>query len=427
MTENMAVKEAVVKDEEEMVKKEEIIQQLITKKEPVILSVKDLVPSPLNTYEVADLEYLMESLEIHGLISPLSVIGPREDGKYEILAGCRRYQAICEINKKHGKEVFQDVACYLIGNSSMNKTVQQLLIEVSNLEVRDFNRNDHRLQVARLVKQMADDGMIEQSSVAKRMAKVLSIDPRYSRMYLSIAEKGTDNLIHAVIDKKTPLTVQEGSIIAGMPDYAQNAVVKAVGQGIKAKEASKAAAEVLNQQKEEKKAREEKLAEKKEEDNAKQANLARPIKGQASFPGLTEDIKTWEDEEYKDDYFTDDPYGSGYGEEEDYDSGELTEEMDEDSDYENVESDNFDVDVFLRKMNHKKIELGNNTSVGQDPKKNSDADSVIHEKALSNRELIAAINKKFVGCNKITKSDKSLIEAMEQALARARIIEEGAA
>ena len=44
-----------------------------------------LIPSPLNNYPIGDITSLMGSIKSCGLITPLSVIGPANDGTYTIL------------------------------------------------------------------------------------------------------------------------------------------------------------------------------------------------------------------------------------------------------------------------------------------------------------------------------------------------------
>ena len=65
----------------------------------------------------------------------------------------------------------------------MDVVSQRLIIELSNLETREFNRDDHRFQVLQLLKVMSESGTISQKKIVKNVSKQLGVSPRYSRMY----------------------------------------------------------------------------------------------------------------------------------------------------------------------------------------------------------------------------------------------------
>lgn len=165
--------------------------------EQVYLPLEKLEPSILNNYDVGDLSDLISSIRYCGLLSPLTVIGPNEDGIYEILSGERRYRAMSQI-REDDPEAFSEVPCYVIGRSGMDQTIKQLVIEISNLETREFNRDVHRLQVVSLYKDLADKGTIDQQEIVKRVQDSLKVSPRYARMYVSIFKNAIPELRDAV-------------------------------------------------------------------------------------------------------------------------------------------------------------------------------------------------------------------------------------
>ena len=53
---------------------------------PEIYIEKDkLVPNPLNHFPISDLTDLKNTIEQFGILSPLSVVGPYDDGTYRII------------------------------------------------------------------------------------------------------------------------------------------------------------------------------------------------------------------------------------------------------------------------------------------------------------------------------------------------------
>ena len=154
----------------------------------------------------------------------MTVIGPDEDGKYTILSGERRYHAILEINEGDSGMHISDVPCYVIGGSDMNVVSQRLIIELSNLETREFNRDDHRFQVIRLLKEMSENGTILQQEMVKIASKQLGVSPRYSKMYFTVFNKGSEKVIDAV--KKSEMPLHIASNISNLPKEDQNTLLE---------------------------------------------------------------------------------------------------------------------------------------------------------------------------------------------------------
>lgn len=212
------------KDEKEDVKMEEVFSSIVSNGKQMSIPFELLDPSPFNTFEVQDVEELVDSIRIYGLLTPLSVIGPLDNGHYSILCGERRYLAIKKIKENYSAEMFNEVPSYVVGDKNMDVVSQQLIIEINNIDTRDFNKEDHRFQVVRLLKEMEEHGTIDQKKMVAIAAKKLSIHPRYSRMYFSIFKKGSEKTIEAVKNKDIP--VHLASNIAQMPKDDQDALLE---------------------------------------------------------------------------------------------------------------------------------------------------------------------------------------------------------
>lgn len=198
------------------------------------INIDMLKPSPYNSFDVDDIEDLEGSLLSCGLLTPLSVIGPDKNKEYQILAGERRYHAMLNINKS-GRGEFIDIPCYVVGTIKMNETEQRLVIESSNLETRDFNKDEHRFQIIRLLKNMADAGDIKHKNIIKEAGKYMSMSDRYRRMYLQIFENGNDSLRLLVEQKQ--ITVTDASSISYFDEDIQQKIVDDIKSGTKPKEA----------------------------------------------------------------------------------------------------------------------------------------------------------------------------------------------
>lgn len=171
-------------------------------KEPVSVAISQLRPSPLNTFDVNDLDDLITSITTFGVLTPLTICGPDDAGVYEILSGERRYKSVLKINEKM-PGFLSEVPCYIVGSRDMPQIIKQLIIEESNLEAReDYNRDTHRFQLLKLYKQLADDGTIEEKEIISRLRESLKLSKRYSGMYVAIFRDGIPELMESVKSEK---------------------------------------------------------------------------------------------------------------------------------------------------------------------------------------------------------------------------------
>lgn len=209
--------------------------------EPITVGVSDLKPSPLNSFDATDIEELAGNIRALGLLVPLSVAGPDEDGKYEILSGERRFRAISLLNEEGEEPFMEKVPCYVIGPSDMSETSKRLAIEIGNLEVRDdFNVDAHRFEVIRLYKQLADEGTVAEKHIVGEFRKTLKLSKRYSVMYMTVFRDGIPELMDSVqSDLKKPdreggpvhIPVSIASRIATLPEDDQKEALQRINSG----------------------------------------------------------------------------------------------------------------------------------------------------------------------------------------------------
>lgn len=223
------------------------------KKKFAYLPIDKLVPSKLNNYEVND--ELKESIRTFDIITPLSVVGPKEDGTYEIIVGERRYRgAKCLYDEGDG--YFKEIPCFIFPEKTllhnpdspdetevfeMDDLDKALQIEMSNLESRDdFDRHAHRMHVISIIqeKMRQSDTGLTSGKLKKEMnamiCKYLKISPRYRRYYVSVMDEGTPMLNDMVSKGELPL--KEASWIAGQEEDVQQEILGRITSGNPVKE-----------------------------------------------------------------------------------------------------------------------------------------------------------------------------------------------
>ncbi len=211
-----------------------LLSPLVTQMSRVIsVPFEQLRPSPLNTYEIVDVEDLANSIRTCGLLTPLTVVGPDDTGIYEILAGERRYRAISHIKEEYGWT--DKIPCHLIGSSNISNVQKSIAIEVSNIEQRDgLNIHTHRFAVVKLFKQLAAEGIIEKGRVSESVAAYLGVSPRYAAMYTSVFTNGIPDLQTAASANKgdtSHVPVDLAAKIAVLPEEDQTRFLEYMKQG----------------------------------------------------------------------------------------------------------------------------------------------------------------------------------------------------
>lgn len=125
---------------------------------------------------------LAASIRHVGLLTPLTVVGPQEDGSYEIISGTRRYRAILAI-RKTDPDFLPRIPCYVVGDSTMPDDYKRLLVETANLELENETLDvPHRFQLLKLLKCFAEDEDKTLNTMAISWVSSLRNSIRYSGM-----------------------------------------------------------------------------------------------------------------------------------------------------------------------------------------------------------------------------------------------------
>ena len=122
------------------------------------VALDQIVPTPLQPrtdFRGERLLELIESIKVHGIIQPLIV--RQNNGKYELIAGERRWRAACEIGL--------DEAPIIVRKATDQEVLELALIE--NLQREDLNPIEEAQAFARLAREFG----LKQEEIAQKVGK----------------------------------------------------------------------------------------------------------------------------------------------------------------------------------------------------------------------------------------------------------------
>lgn len=142
-------------------------------KQIVYIDIEDLEASKENFYGLRDLEALKASISLHGLLQPILVIPSKAEGKYTVLGGGRRRQAIEELVDE-GKEELRKVPCIISDGKIQGEDTEEEPDEVQELigklniisansfrEKTDWEKMEETLQIGSIIKELKNLGKLK--------------------------------------------------------------------------------------------------------------------------------------------------------------------------------------------------------------------------------------------------------------------------
>lgn len=142
-------------------------------KQIVYIDIEDLEASKENFYGLRDLEALKASISLHGLLQPILVIPAKIEGKYTVLGGGRRRQAIEELVDE-GKEELRRVPCIISDGKIQGEDTEEEPDEVQELigklniisansfrEKTDWEKMEETLQIGSIIKELKNLGKLK--------------------------------------------------------------------------------------------------------------------------------------------------------------------------------------------------------------------------------------------------------------------------
>lgn len=198
---------------------------IITEGRQAVIDISNITPSPFNSYGEEAIEDMKGNILACGLITPLTVIGPNEEDNYFILSGERRFKALTQLVAE-GYENLRNVPVYIAGIKDMPELEQRLIIESANLETRDdVDKDNHRLNVFRILKQMNESSPdAKHSDIVRQAEKYMGQSERYRKMYLRLIEEDDQDIFQLINEKK--LAVSQANKILGLPEEERAEVIE---------------------------------------------------------------------------------------------------------------------------------------------------------------------------------------------------------
>jgi ParB family chromosome partitioning protein len=126
------------------------------------VALSDIVPSPLQPRKAflsEQLQELVESIREHGIIQPLIV--RKVDGKWELIAGERRWRAASQLGLKEAP---------VIVRQATDRDVLELAL-IENLQREDLNP----IEEAHAYRRLAEEFSLRQEDIAQRVGKSRSV------------------------------------------------------------------------------------------------------------------------------------------------------------------------------------------------------------------------------------------------------------
>ncbi len=163
----------------------------------------DLIdPDPNNFYSLDGLEELAGSIEMLGLQQPI-LVRPVQGGKYMVISGHRRREALRLIADGGSKQFADGVPC-IVDAGEASKALQELKLIMANADTRKMSSADQNKQAERiedLLRQLVDEGYVFPGRLRDWVSKLSGMSrTKLARMKV-IREKLDDGLMKAYYAK----------------------------------------------------------------------------------------------------------------------------------------------------------------------------------------------------------------------------------
>lgn len=209
------------------------------------LSLSTIKPNPLNNFEMIDMDDLRNSIYSYGVITPLTVFGPFEDGKYMLLAGERRWRCCRKLVEEEKLPEDYKVPVMIYASKNLNETVQKIVIRISNIENRDDTRKIERMaEVMELLGELVNNGEMEEREMARKASELFKVSDRWGRYWRRVF-MSDDNELKAMVKDRT-VNIHEASDILSMDEEKREQVKEEIKQNVPVKEAIRKQKDPLN-------------------------------------------------------------------------------------------------------------------------------------------------------------------------------------
>lgn len=181
-----------------------------------------LVPSEKNLYGIREVEQLAEDIKQNGLYHNL-MVRVREDGKYEIISGERRYHALKSLG-------VQKVPCQV---RELDDTDFEIMLIQANAKTRELTHSEKMKQIERLeelYKQKRSGGEKLEGKTRDLIGQDMGLSGVQVGRYMKISKELIPELKELLDQNK--LTMSKADIIASMDTEEQQAMLEILKQNI---------------------------------------------------------------------------------------------------------------------------------------------------------------------------------------------------
>ena len=191
----------------------------------VYIPLDQIDPDPDNFYSLDGLEELAGSIEMLGLQQPL-LLRPTPDGRYIVISGHRRREALLLIQKGGSQQFANGVPC-IVDASVASKALQELKLIMANSDIRKMSSSDQNKQAERiedLLRQLEDEGFEFPGRLRDWVAKLSGMSRSKLARLKVIRDKLDKPLLQKYYDKGK-LNEATAYELAQLPVDVQRAVV----------------------------------------------------------------------------------------------------------------------------------------------------------------------------------------------------------
>lgn len=171
-----------------------------------LIPLDDLIPSPGNNYSMEGIEDLADSILQVGLLQNLYVKGPDENGKYMVISGHRRAEAL-RFNVARGYTEWEKAPCHVDG--CQDPLLNELKLLEANAQARVLTQADLAYQAKRraeIYQELKNKGIPIRGRIRELVAKDMGVSPAQVSRYESINENLHEGLKEAFREERIGVT-----------------------------------------------------------------------------------------------------------------------------------------------------------------------------------------------------------------------------
>lgn len=180
---------------------------------------------------IDNIEELADSIADVGLVNAI-VLRQKEDGRYRIVAGERRYIAILSLIEDGRWKKDRPIKASLFDPGRIDLPLtdeekEDYVRATENAEQRNKTDGDKLIQMRKLMKiyeKLRENGAISNVKTRALLAADMKMAPSHAAQFMKVDAKGSDELIDAVLDNK--VSVSAASTIAGLPKENQKEIIE---------------------------------------------------------------------------------------------------------------------------------------------------------------------------------------------------------